>query len=544
MTSTVKIDVRTSRSELVIRTLHLLERKLKERTGLCTCRVKGDETPDVVMDIRSGMGAEGFAIEDVPNGPGVLVAGADERGLLYGVGKLLRDARLADGCFNPGQWRGTSVPDCPMRGMYFASHFHNFYHDAPVEEICRYVEDLSLWGINALQVWYDMHHFEGIDDPAAREMIERLRTILAAAKRLGMDAGLCLLANEAYANSPEDLRADGDAGRGHYGVELCPHKPGAKELMLRWFDQEFVAFSDVGIDNIWIWPYDQGGCTCDKCSPWGANGFLLMAEAIAERARRHFPNVTVILSTWLFDFREDEGEWRGLAREFAATPDWVDYVLADGHDEYPRYPLDNGVPGGLPLLSFPEISMWRSFPWGGYGANPVPSHLQDLWNTAGNQLSGGFPYSEGIYEDVNKAVFSQLFWDRDRTAINVMEEYAAAEFGHDVADEVLEAIRIMEKNHARHPGEPEEGRPIINLGGEGIDVQKCHEMILNVDSRLDERVRDGWRWRVFFLRSLIDRELYENDGTVTSACQEAFDELRRIYHAADAEPQVAPPGNR
>jgi hypothetical protein len=371
-------------------------------------------------------------------------------------------------------------------------------------------------------------------------MLERLRTILAAAKGVGMDAGLCLLANEAYADSPTEMRANGETGTAHYGVELCPHKPGAKELMLRWFDEEFEAFSDVGIDNIWVWPYDQGGCACEKCSPWGANGFLVMAEAIAERARRHFPDLTVILSTWLFDSKE-EGEWRGLSRAFEQPPEWLDYILADGHHRFPRYPLENGVPGGLPLLSFPEISMWRSYPWGGYGANPVPSHLQELWDDAGEHLSGGFPYSEGIYEDVNKAVFSQLFWDRDRTAIDVMREYAAAEFGHEVADDVADAIRIMEKNHARHPGQDDEGRQVIELGGEGTRVQECHDLMEGVDVRLDERVRGGWRWRVFLLRSVIDRELYESEGMITPACAEAFEELRAIYHAQNAENQVSPP---
>jgi hypothetical protein len=45
--------------------------------------------------------------------------GNDGRGLIYGTGKFLRDARYAGGGrFAPGQWRGTSVPAKPVRGMY------------------------------------------------------------------------------------------------------------------------------------------------------------------------------------------------------------------------------------------------------------------------------------------------------------------------------------------------------------------------------------------------------------------------------------------
>jgi hypothetical protein len=62
--------------------------------------------------------------------------------------------------------------------------------------------------------------------------------------------------------------------------------------------------------------------------------------------------------------------------------------------------LDEGVPGGLPLLNFPDISMCGQEPWGEYGANPLPEHLQKRWDGTKHKLSGGCPYSEGIYEDL------------------------------------------------------------------------------------------------------------------------------------------------
>ena len=45
-----------------------------------------------------------------------------------------------------------------------------------------------------------------------------------------------------------------------------------------------------------------------------------------------------------------------------------------------------------------------------------PSRFQRLWNQVKRVVEGGFPYSEGIYEDINKAVVVQFYWDRDRTA--------------------------------------------------------------------------------------------------------------------------------
>ena len=95
----------------------------------------------------------------------------------------------------------------------------------------------------------------------------------------------------------------------------------------------------------------------------------------------------------------------------------MDYILADNFEEYPRYPLDKGVPGGFPLLNFPDISMYGQNPWGGYGANPHPSRLQARWDETKTKLSGGFPYSEGIYEDLNKVICAELYWAPDRPAL-------------------------------------------------------------------------------------------------------------------------------
>jgi len=273
----------------------LFTRQVTRRCGVkAVYSGPADLTVDLV--ITPGIGRQGFTIADNSKG-GVRIVGNDDLGLLYGVGKFLRTSSYGPAGFTPGSWRGTSIPKNEIRGIYFATHFHNFYHDAPVADIQAYVEDLGLWGVNALTVWYDMHHFDGIDDPAAQTMLQRLRAILEAGHNVGMKTNLMLVANEAYNNSPKELRAVGP-GRGAFmSVELCPHQPGGKELLLKQFSQEFDAFS--GVDYVTLWPYDSGSCACDQCRPWGSNGFLYIGEPLARLARQHFPNAKVILSTWL-----------------------------------------------------------------------------------------------------------------------------------------------------------------------------------------------------------------------------------------------------
>lgn len=543
VSSSVCIETRCRSTAVVSRVAEILRHRLEERLGVIVN--SGDRAKvRVELDLQPGLGDEGFQIAG--NDGQIRIVGNDGRGLLYGAGRFLRSCRFTTDGWSPGAWRGISVPQKPVRGMYFATHFHNFYHEAPIEEVQRYVEDIALWGVNVLNVWFDMHHYTGIADPAARAMIERLKAVMNTARRLGLSTSLVFLANEAYANSPVELRADWTAGhdgyhhepQGHFRVELCPNKPGGRDLLLRWAEEKFNAFADVQPDYLWIWPYDQGGCTCSLCAPWGANGFLSLAESIARRYRHHFPRGKVILSTWYFDHFID-GEWDGLANAFRKPPDWVDYLLADDNgDVFPQYPLRHGAPGGLPMVNFPEISMYQSF-WGGIGANPLPAHLQSLWSSARQHLSGGFPYSEGIFEDINKAVVTQFYWDENRTAAETVREYIAFEYGPDVAEEVSTAIEILEEN-IQHSLAERDGSWHIPMKN-SARAEEAWELIQGADRKIPDRARKAWRWRILYLRAWIDCELSRNEFRITERCEEAFQELVGIYHAERAAFAVSPP---
>ncbi|MBR2838370.1 MAG: hypothetical protein IKE55_06295, partial [Kiritimatiellae bacterium] len=70
----------------------------------------------------------------------------------------------------------------PERSMYFATHFHNWYEEAPDAEVVRYIEELAEWGLTGVAAWFDMHDFSGMDDPAAKRRLERLKLVFRTAK--------------------------------------------------------------------------------------------------------------------------------------------------------------------------------------------------------------------------------------------------------------------------------------------------------------------------------------------------------------------------
>ena len=446
----VKLVIPAEAGPVVENTGRVFTRQVQQR---CEAKVitTGNAPLTVELTIASGIGAEGFRIEDRKGG-GVRIVGNDERGLVAGVGKYLRTSRYDQGGFTSGTWRGTSVPTRQARGMYFATHFHNFYHDAPVGKIQHYVEDLALWGLNELVVWYDAHHFNGFEDPEAVKFRKRLHDIMTAAKRTGMDVSLLVIGNEAYGDSPAELRTSGGGRGAVYPCAVCPSKPEGMKYILKVLGEEFDWAADLKPRSVWIWPYDPGDCGSAECKPWGSKGFMKCVEEVGKLARQKMPGTKILLSTWYMD----KAELTSVMKQLGERKDLVDGLVNEdnilpgasglgGVDQQPSgaSPLLNH---GLPVVGFPEISMHNTFPWGGFGATPLTARAQAQWNAQKKGLSGGFPYSEGIYEDLTKIVYSQFYWN-DQPAAETVKEYIAFEFSPDVVGDVAGVIKTLEQDH-------------------------------------------------------------------------------------------------
>ena len=512
----------------------IFTRQVSQRCGTRVITA-GDAPFRVNLAIESGFGVEGFNIADTGTN-GVRIIGNDARGLLYGVGKFLHSSRYDRGGFTPGVWRGTSVPQGSYRALVATTHFMNFYEAAPIEEVQAYIEDVALWGANAVIVGLPTWDFKGFDDPGARRSLDHSRRILQAAKASGLQVGLGQCPNQGFADAPQEIRAsgfpDGLGRRGFFGVNICPSKPAGHEYLLKLYGRLFDEFKDIGLDYVGCWPYDEGGCGCTNCWPWGARGFPKLSRDVVLAARARFPSVKSVLSTWCYD-TPPAGEWLGLAKFLETDKSWLDYILADSHTDFPRYPLDQGVPGGLPLVNFPEISMYGRTPWGGYGANPMPARLEHLWQETEGKLAGGGPYSEGVYEDMNEVICLQLYWQKSRTTEEIVKEYLAFEYSPDEVDELWEAVRLLEATWLQR----------------GPESTRAFALLQKAEARLTPQAKAAWRWRILYLRGLIDSELFgHNDKMEGAVLRSAFNELTRIYHAENVHgmpvrpPQVSPAG--
>lgn len=497
--------------------------------------------------------AEGYRIDG--DARRVTVSGATRRARIYGLGRLLRE----------NGFRGESAPEMPVRGIYFATHFGNWYDRVPEDELVRYVEDLALWGCNQVRVWLDMHEVTGPDDPLTAVKVAQLKMILRAAERCGLGTSLLALGNEAFAGTPKELLADWRGGQngyrhapcGHYHVEICPSKPGGLDLILRQREQVFDLFSDVKITDVQIFPYDQGGCTCADCAPWGVNGLFKILPRFSELAKRKFPGCTVNFATWRFDVFGDLGEWDGLFRRGEELRKYVDELTIERTDK-----IANGTPGGLPAASMAEISMGGMLPWGGYGANPRPKFVAKSIASAKGRLAGFRPYSEGIYEDLNKVLFLILGWDTSKTWQQAVAEYSDFHFGKGVAEDVVRATGILEDN-LRHEASLVQGDKRYGVyNAVEVDRTKPYryefgtrnprpdsrtalqalDLLSAAQDRLSPSTRASWRWRILWLRALIDRRLADGASLDDPEVAAALRELVSVYRSdATTEVYLAPP---
>ena len=487
-----------------------------------------------------------------------MVCGGGKCALLAGVGRMMREP---DFC-------GTFELARPLNGTYFASHFNNYYASAPIDEIYFYLCELAFWGQNALMLWYDMHSYEGVDDPASLVMIERLRTIAIYAKKLGMKVALVVLTNESFCNSPKEMRGEWivqngykSEPMGHYHVEICPNKPGGIETIKEMRKSVIERFCDIEPDYYYVNAYDQGGCTCEKCAPWGTCGNIKAMAALVPLIKEYSPKAEIIFSTWGFDSFID-GEWDGLFGVFENMDkrlrSMISYIMVQSKI-HERIKAGEKTPGGVPLIGFPEVSMMGSVPWGGFGYNGYPDAVQANFDVFADFHKGHFQYSEGIFADANQIVNLCIYGGLYPDAKNALRAYLSHEISEEYADELLSLALILNETLLRYRLDPDgidrTYPPPYNAPhiGEAVgdDVKfvivKPDRVVFAAElaERLNEKIAktkgNNWRWNIMYLRAKIDLELMENGWLISERCAGYFDTLRELYHAENSYYCVAPP---
>ncbi|MCK4283953.1 MAG: hypothetical protein KAX44_06520 [Candidatus Brocadiae bacterium] len=324
------------------------------------------------------------------------------------------------------------------RELYAPAHFGNSYEVMYPGEMRELLAEAKFWGFNAYGDWFDAADLRNPANNPRNEYLQpqafrdRKVSHFRTAGELGFDLGLVLTPNHVYLDQlREDLRAETTDER-YFGQLLCPSKPEARGIILENHRYLFETLRDAGvaIGSLAACPYDYGGCGCEACRPWIVTFGKLCLE-IAELAEEYFPGVAARLVGWWWT-DEDHAAFTAWADgeapgRFASIARYIKYGQCAPNTSQP-------IPRGCASFAFVHIGYADAATprdvYGPWGPTIAPNRLA---KTASSLCEGGvqgyMAYSEGAFDDVNKALLAGLTSGRFGQPREVLEAYAERYLG-------------------------------------------------------------------------------------------------------------------
>ncbi len=418
--------------------------------------------------------AEGFAIGVHAGGkaPVVVLAGLDERGVLFASGRLLLELKMKKGELElPAKCQIATAPRYPHRGHQIAYRSLAHCYDAWAPDTYeQYMRELAVFGANAFETTA-FGDPEGRDGPHAKVT----RGEMAAAwSRICADYGFDFwLFTEALGGQGESVEALQTAIEGKLDtLRAIPH-----------------------LDHLYLTGGD-GGSTHRR-----PDLMLEWTGRFAEEARKIRPGLGIWVSNQGFGPELNNWFFGYLQRE---QPHWVTGVV---YGAWSRVLLDEQrarVPQQYPIRRYPDIGhcVRAQYPVPGWdralartlGREPFaprPRGHARIHNLFDEYADGFVTYSDGVGDDVNKVVWTALGWDPDRDLNDIMLDYARFFFGWDIAEKVREGLFMLEDNFT--------GSLAENDG-----VEDAFALWKALEDDADDALLANWRFQECLLRAYYD----------------------------------------
>ena len=483
------VDLSNARFVLVQGAGKLAARVLSEevhaRTGLNWAVADGQATPgpEIVL-VTAGAAADragdaaastglsnqpdAFAIECVTDAGGqssVRITATDERGLLFGAGRLLRSLDWGPGHASlPAPLRIASAPAYPLRGHQLGYRARANSYDAwDVRQYEQYIRELAFFGTNAIE----NIPFED-SDPSPHMKLAR--------DVMNLEIGrIC----------------------GEYGIEHWIWSPATFDLSdqskrAALLEQHRAFFEACKrLDGVFFPGGDPGDNHPKLVLP-----FL---EELAALLMRYHPDARIWLSLQGFEPESTRYAFRWIEDH---KPAWLAGLV--GGPGSPPIPMTRAkLPREYRLRHYPDIThtvrsqyptpWWDTayaFTLGREAVNPEPLRYAEVHNFYAPYTDGFLTYSDGVHDDVNKVVWSALGWDPRADVREILREYASVFFGPAAAQQAADGILALERNWQG---------PLATNGG----VAATLAFWQGLETAYPE-LAGNWRWQSLLLRAYYD----------------------------------------
>lgn len=433
--------------------------------------------PPVCSRDECGAKADGYLIRtdlSDPAHPVLWVVGADARGALYGVGRLLRTLECRRGAVRlPEPLDVVSAPAYPIRGHQLGYRATANSYDAwSPEQFDQYIRELTFFGVNCIEGIPPQDNRPTVNPfPREKMTVEQSRIC----QRYGLDYWVWTPAS--FDLSDKTLR---DAALAEHTslYDRCPV-----------------------ISAVFVPGGDPGSNPPELIMP-----FL---EDLARLLQKRHPEARIWMSMQGFDRFKQDQVYRWIRER---TPDWFG-GLVGGPSSPPLHELRARLPRPYGVRDYPDIThcvraqfpvpWWDpafAFTLGREPVNPRPRFCSQIIEDTARFTDGFISYSDGIHDDVNKVVWSALGWDPSADVGAIVAEYARVFFGPEVADRAASGILALERNW--------DGALATNGA-----VDATFALWREIESKAPA-VRDTWRGQLCLLRAYYDlytrhRLLYE-----------------------------------
>jgi hypothetical protein len=428
--------------------------------------------------------AEGYRIHVKSAERVVLVVGNDARGVLFSVGRLLRELRTSrNRALLPNAFQLTSAPKTRLRGHQLGYRPKtNSYDGWDLDQWEQYYRDLAVFGTNTIEL-IPPRSDDASDSPHfPRPPMEMMIGMSRLANEYGLDVSIWHPAMDANYGDPKTV-----------------------EFALREWDEVFQRLPRI--DAVFV-PGGDPGHTPPKI-------LMNLLEKQAQSLRRRHPKAEMWVSPQSFN-----KEWLDdFLKILQAQPTWLTGVVFGPQVRIRLSELRTAVPKTYPIRNYPDIthSINCQYPvpdWdlafaltqGREVINPRPLGQAAIFKACQDHTVGFVTYSEGCNDDVNKFIWSSLSWDPDARVVDLLRQYSRYFIGDHLTDSFAQGLLGLERNW--------QGPLATNTNVETI-LQQFQAM----EQSASPRELLNWRfqqalYRAYFDASVRDRLIVETASEV------------------------------
>ena len=405
----------------------------------------------------------------------VWIIGSDERGILFGTGKLLRTAIMSKNKFYLNEPLDfASSPMQSIRGHQLGYRNHANSYDAwDVKKYEQYIRDLVIFGTNAIETIPLGDRDDSVLFPIPpEEMNIHISEICAS---YGIDYWIW---TPVSCDLSDKVKREAELGRAEAFYKKCPK-----------------------LDNVFFPGGDPG-----ENHPRDVLPFL---KELNDRLQKYHPGAGIWISLQGFNAEKIDYFYTYLEKN---NPDWLRGVvtgpgsppIAETRYRLPKkylhrnYPdITHNVRCDYPVQNWDQAYMLTI---GREGCNPRPNFFSKIQGAAAQLTDGFVSYSDGCHDDVNKVIWSMRSWDNEMEPSEILTDYCRYFFGPELAVRGAEGINALEQDWVG---------PIKTNGG----IETTFEFWKNLEKE-NPGLLNNWRWKMLVLRSYYDtyqhrRKIYE-----------------------------------